>query len=191
MRWTRHAVYLLPLLVLAGAASAVSAGELPQIVPMLAAGVDHGPFSIDGPLTNTQRWYSSVLTQHRIISERVQNIRDKLHQNLLGTPEFLDEVSALFERTDRLYAQWKKLEDLSAAKPREEETVGAHTIDDPPEREDMAVGKSLNYLRLSLINFFLGYCDSNGKQIDDAEKQARLSKLWRTRSQLFIKALDS
>ena len=133
------------------------------------------------------RWYESVLRQQQIIAQQVDDLRDKLNQNLMTTQDFLDGVSSLFERTDRLYSQWKKL-----GYP-----VDAKTISQPVSeaalivRKDAAVGKSLNYLRLSLINFFLGYADSNGGQIADAESQVALSKAWRTRSLLFIRALDS
>jgi len=95
-------------------------------------------------------------------------------------------VSSLFERTDRLYSQWKKLGPVDAKTISQPVSEAALIV-----RKDMAVGKSLNYLRLSLINFFLGYADSNGSQIADAEGQVALSKAWRTRSLLFIKALDS
>lgn|GEM_PF-6606233 len=190
MRCTRHIPYLIALLFLANVASPVWAKSLPQTVQTPDVGVDNAS-GIDGRLTNPQGWYTSILTQHQIISEKIEETREKLHQDLLGTQEFLDEVSELFERTDRLYRKWKELDTPCANQAPDEQAIGPESAGDPPEREDAAVGKSLNYLRLSLINFFLGYCDSNGKQIDDAEKQARLSKLWRTRSQLFVKTLDS
>jgi hypothetical protein len=191
LRWTGYILHLTALLVLASAVSPVFAEKSPEIVRTFPLGVDPDPLRIDVSLTNAHRWYSSVLTQHQIISDRIDEMREKLHQDLLGTQDFLDEVSTLFERTDRLYATWKELENATADPPKDEDTVERQRPSEPPQREDAAVGKSLNYLRLSLINFFLGYCDSNGKQIDDAEKQARLSKLWRTRSKLFVKALDS
>jgi hypothetical protein len=132
------------------------------------------------------RWYESVLRQQQIIAEQVDDLRYKLNQNLMTTEDFLDGVSSLFERTDRLYSQWKKLGPVEAKAISQPVSEAALVV-----RKDMAVGKSLNYLRLSLINFFLGYADSNGSQIADAEGQVALSKAWRTRSLLFIKALDS
>jgi hypothetical protein len=134
-----------------------------------------------------QRWYESILRQQQIISEQIDELRSKVNQNLMTTQDFLNGMSSLFERTDRLYVQWKKLGCPVDAKPIPQPATEATSI----VRKDMAVGKSLNYLRLSLINFFLGYADSNGSQIADAESQAQLSKAWRTRSLPFIKALDS
>ncbi len=191
MKRTRHISCLVAAFLVASAVTPVFAENPVQTQPAIGPGIDLFSLKPAGPLTNAQRWYTSVLTQHQVISERIEEMREKLHQNLLGTQEFLDEVSTLFERADRLYATWKGMESAVTATPPNEEAARQQRPLDPPQREDAAVGKSLNYLRLSLINFFLGYCDSNGKQIDDAEKQARLSKLWRTRSKLFIKALDS
>jgi hypothetical protein len=191
LRRTRYVPFLIPLLVLFGSGSPAWTQDPPQTIQVPVLGHEAGSSGIILPLTNAQRWYNSILTQHQIICERVEEMRAKLHENLLDTQEFLDEVSLLFERTDRLYANWKQLENGGTPRLRVKGSVGPHKDGVPTQREDAAVGKSLNYLRLSLINFFLGYCDSNGKQIDDAEKQARLSKLWRARSRLFVNELDS
>ncbi|UCF78100.1 MAG: hypothetical protein JSW03_08295 [Candidatus Eiseniibacteriota bacterium] len=191
MKGTSFVLCLIALLAAAGLASPAHGNESHDEVATRVASLENPTVKSDLPPANTQRWYTSLLTQQQIISERIEDMRNKLHRDLLGTQDFLDEVSALFERADRLYDQWKKVETPTATRSTGEKKSEFAEAPAPPEREDVAVGKSLNYLRLSLINFFLGYCDSNGKQIDDAEKQARLSKLWRTRSQLFVNALDS
>jgi len=132
------------------------------------------------------RWYESILTQQQVIAEQIDELRHSFDQNLINTQDFLDGMSSLFERTDRLYIRWKKLgwpvDDESIIRPFSEATLLG--------RKDMAVGRSLNYLRLSLINFFLGYSDSNSTLIESAEGQVALSKAWRTRSLLFIRGLD-
>jgi hypothetical protein len=134
-----------------------------------------------------QRWYQSILRQQQIIAEQIDELRNKLNQHLMTTQDFLDGLSSLFERTDRLYAQWKKLgcpvNPYGTSRPWSEAVLFT--------RKDMAVGESLNYLRLSLINFFLGYTDSDGIQISNAETQVALSKVWRIRSLMLVKALDS
>jgi hypothetical protein len=133
------------------------------------------------------RWYESVLRQQQIIAEQIEELRRKFNHHLVTTQDFLDGLSSLFERTDRLYAQWKKLgcpvNLYGSSRPWSEAVLVT--------RKDMAVGKSLNYLRLSLINFFLGYADSDGIQISNAETQVALSKVWRIRSLMLVKALDS
>lgn len=133
------------------------------------------------------RWYESILTQQQVIAEQIDVLRNRFDQNLINTHDFLDGMSSLFERTDRLYIRWKRLgwpaDDKSIFRPFSEATLLG--------RKDMAIGRSLNYLRLSLINFFLGYSDSNSTLIDTAEGQIALSKAWRTRSLLFIRGLDS
>ena len=134
-----------------------------------------------------QSWYESVLRQQQIIAEQIDELRSKLNKQLVTTQDFLDGLSSLFERTDRLYAQWKRLgcpvNPYGSSRPWSEAVLMT--------RKDMAVGKSLNYLRLSLINFFLGYADSDGIQISNAETQVVLSKVWRIRSLMLVKALDS
>jgi hypothetical protein len=134
-----------------------------------------------------QRWYASILRQQEIIAGQIDELRNKLNHNLVTTQDFLDGLSSLFERTDRLYAQWKRLgcpvNPYESSRPWSEAVLFT--------RKDMAVGKSLNYLRLSLINFFLGYADSDGIQISNAETQVALSRVWRIRSLMLLKALDS
>lgn len=133
------------------------------------------------------RWYESVLTQQQVIADQIDNLRSEFDHNLLDTADFLDRLSFLFDRADRLYIEWKKLGwpvDESALYRPFTETVLLG-------RKDLAVGRSINYLRLSLINLFLGYADSNSALIETAEGQAILSKVWRTRSLLFLRNLDS
>ena len=149
------------------------------------------PISYSTRMTHVSRtWYQSILRQQQIISEQVDELRDKLNQNLMSSREFLDRMSSLFERTDRLYVQWKKrgypVDPFGEGRvlwPLSEATLLA--------RKDAAVGRSLNYLKLSLINFFLGYVDSDGALIDTAESQAAISRAWRVRSELFLKTLES
>jgi hypothetical protein len=134
-----------------------------------------------------QRWYESILREQQIIAEQIDELRSKLNQDLMTTQDFLDGLSSLFERTDRLYAQWKKLgcrvNPYGTSRPWSEAVLLT--------RKDMAVGKSLNYMRLSLINFFLGYADSDGIQISNAETQGDLSEIWRIRSRMLLKSPDS
>jgi len=160
--------------------------------------------------SNDQRWYMSLLTQQELISQQTEELRNRLHDNLIGTEEFLDGLDALLVRTEKLYGQWKRLGTSDALTPGPNGAHGTGGTENTRDTEpgdgrrsrdyrrapkagavpsDMAVGKSLNYLKLSLLNFFLGYSDRNGRQIDDAEKQVSLSRLWRTRSLLFIQSL--
>lgn len=163
-----------------------------------------------------QRWYTSFLTQQEVITRQVEELRQKLHENTIGTGEFLESLEGLLARADGLYAQWKRLGpgNRLAAQPHtgrkvmnafSEAAAIARRLTQPTTepssrdtteaarepRKDLAVGKSLNYLRLSILNFFLGYADSNGRQIDDAERQVLLSRLWRSRSLLFIRQLET
>ena len=159
------------------------------------------------PLSSAQRWYVSFLTQQRVIAGQVDELRSRVRANLMGTEEFLDRLDPLLQRADRLYTQWKRVgasnaERLSAGESRttgphgrstvltEETAVPTPGCPDCDRRNDVAVGKCLNYLRLSIVNLFLGYADSNGRQIDDAERQAGLSGVWRSKSLSFINALE-
>ena len=158
-------------------------------------------------LSNSQRWYVSFLTQQRVISAQVAELRSRLRANLIGTEEFLDRLDPLLLRADRLYTQWKRIGATNAERLRAGDggTTGrsgsspvraeypqapASGGPDCERRDDAAVGKCLNYLRLSLVNLFLGYADSNGRQIADAERQASLSGVWRSKSLSFIDALE-
>ncbi len=159
-------------------------------------------------LDNTQRWYFSFLTQQRVIAAQADELTQRLRRNLIGTDEFLQRLDPLLQRADRLYMQWKRIgakhaERLAAGETRKTgparipPVIAAKTTVPAPGsnadqtlRDDAAVGKCLNYLRLSIVNLFLGYADSNGRQIEDAELQAGLSGLWRSKSLSFIRALE-
>ena len=158
-------------------------------------------------LSNTQRWYVSFLTQQRVIAVQVDELRSRLRENLMGTEEFLEKLDPLLQRADRLYTQWKRIGAQNAERLRAgdnrvagpgrgspvlaaEAAIPTPGCTDCDRRNDVAVGKCLNYLRLSIVNLFLGYTDSNGRQIDDAERQAGLSVVWRSKSLSFISALE-
>ena len=160
------------------------------------------------PLSNVQRWYVSFLTQQQVITCQVDELRERLRENLIGPEEFLERLDVLLQKADRLYAQWKRVSLKNGLRDSPGETKTGGPGKDVPipaaeaatpasessaastQRNDVAVGKCLNYLRLSIVNFFLGYADSNGRQIDDAERQVSLSGVWRSRSLSFIKALE-
>ncbi|MFH0778136.1 MAG: hypothetical protein V2A71_05835 [Candidatus Eisenbacteria bacterium] len=238
-------------LVLASLDVAPAAG--PFLLATVAYGWDYPGLGGAKPVSKTdqnarQRWYNSIFTQQQLISQQVHEMRVKLGQNLLTTDEFLDTVTSLVERVDRLYAHWKRVgaRSLSAgplagpsaasadaafraalsaasfgsspgaslstslgsasytdpaafntnlASPSPADTAAALGTQKTPQpamasRRDAAVGKSLNYLKLSLLNLFLGYCDSNGSQIADADEQEMLSRLWRTRSIAFVREME-
>lgn len=184
--------------------------------PGFVAGSGLNSASAGSPLTNAQRWYFSFLTQQRLIVAQVEELRQRLHQNLMGTDEFLEKLDPLLQKADRLYTQWKRIGVKNAArtsgnaglagrspvggnnsvseggKMPESNTSAPDTESNAASlaRDDVAVGKCLNYLRLSIVNLFLGYADSNGRQIADAETQAGLSTVWRSRSMSFIRALE-
>jgi hypothetical protein len=175
--------------------------------PCLTAAPGQGGATASSSLTNTQRWYFSFLTQQRVIAGQVEELRERLRQDLIGTEEFLQKLDPLLQRADRLYAQWKRIGARNAGWLHSRESVAAKPDRVPavlvpqtanratgsgPDgaRNDLAVGKCLNYLRLSIVNLFLGYEDSNGRQIEDAERQASLSTVWRSKSLTFIRALE-
>ena len=177
--------------------------------PGLFAASSQAAATNGSPLSNTQRWYVSFLTQQRVITAQVDELKERLRQNRIGTEEFLEGLDPLLQRADRLYAKWKTIgarnaQRLSAAEARPTGVGGRSTLlaartaaptpGHPAEgagRNDAAVGKCLNYLRLSIVNLFLGYADSNGSQIDDADRQADLSVVWRSKSLFFIRALET
>jgi hypothetical protein len=151
--------------------------------------------------SNLQRWYISFLTQQKVISGQVDDLRNLLRENLITPEQFLQRLDSLLSRADRLYSQWKRVNTNGAGGcGSSTATITSDTSEmnrngarqnRPPARDkenDLAVGKCLNYLRLSILNFFLGYSDSNGRQIDDAETQVTLSRVWHSRSLSFIMA---
>ena len=176
--------------------------------PCLIAGYGQSGATAGPSLTNMQRWYFSFLTQQRVIAGQVEELRGRLRENLIGTEEFLERLDPLLQRADRLYGQWKRIGERNADRPHAGQsgtpepgrvppvlvpraaTQATGSSADGDLRNDVAVGKCLNYLRLSIVNLFLGYEDSNGRQIEDAERQASLSAVWRSKSLTFIRALE-
>ena len=191
LRWSVLALVLLttipPSAVFSASAEAPFGNQLTIFGPVLVTLCSSSSSYPAKPPNIVHAWYESVLTQQQIIAGQMDELRGQFERDLLGTHDLLERLDFLLEKADRLYAEWKK-----TGWPLDETVrYGSFTGELFQQRRDLAIGRSINYLRLSLINLSLGYSDSNGSLIEAAEGQEALAKLWRTRSLLFLRNLDS